>query len=263
MLEIKNLCVDTKDNKQILSDFSLSIKPGDVHAIMGPNGVGKSTLSKVLMGSSDYQVLKGDILFDNESILTLETSERAKKGIFLVNQNPISIEGVTNSEFLKTALSSVSGENVGLYQFMKLMEKSMQELQMDEAFMHRSINQGFSGGERKKNEILQMKILKPKFIILDELDSGLDVDSLKVVCENVNQYLNENPDTMVLIITHYTRILEYIKPTHVSMMKQGKIVETSDMSLAIKIENEGYGDSKNIEYSEVGVNSMSGNDVYE
>jgi len=240
MLEIKNLCATTTDNKQILDNFSLKLSNGEIHAIMGPNGTGKSTLSKILMGSEDYIVTNGDILIDEKSILNLKVDERARMGIFLANQNPVSIEGVTNSEFLKTALSSVRGENVGIYEFMKTMEKSMQELQMKDTFMHRSINQDFSGGERKKNEILQMKILKPKFIILDELDSGLDIDSLKIVCSNINDYLKENKDTIVLMITHYTRILKSIKPDFVHVMKEGKIIETSDMSLAEKIEKEGY-----------------------
>jgi len=240
MIEIKSLSVSTTDGKKILDNFSLNLNAGEIHAIMGPNGTGKSTLSKILMGSEDYIVTSGDILVDNKSILNLKVDERARMGIFLANQNPVSIEGVTNSEFLKTALSSVRGENVGIYEFMKLMEKSMQELHMKETFMHRSINQDFSGGERKKNEILQMKILKPKFIILDELDSGLDIDSLKIVCSNINDYLNENKDTIVLMITHYTRILESIKPNFVHVMKEGQIIETSDITLAEKIEKEGY-----------------------
>lgn len=252
MIEIKNLSVKTKDDKEILKNFSLNLNKGEIHAIMGPNGTGKSTLSKVLMGSSEYIVTNGDILFDSQSILKLKVDERARLGIFLANQNPVSIEGVTNSEFLKTALSSVRGENVGIYEFMKLMEKSMSELKMNTTFMHRSINQDFSGGERKKNEILQMKILKPKFIIFDELDSGLDVDSLKIVCNNINDYLKENGDVTVLIITHYSRILNMIKPDFVHIMKDGKIVETSDITLALKIEKDGYD----------GINSISemGND---
>lgn len=240
MIEIKKISVKTTDGKEILDNFSLNLSSGETHAIMGPNGTGKSTLSKILMGSEDYIVTSGDILVDGKSILDLKVDERARMGIFLANQNPVSIEGVTNSEFLKTALSSIRGENVGIYEFMKLMEKSMQELHMKDTFMHRSINQDFSGGERKKNEILQMKILKPKFIILDELDSGLDIDSLKIVCENINEYKNENKDTIILMITHYSRILESINPDYVHVMKEGKIIETSDMSLAKKIEKEGY-----------------------
>ena len=253
MLDIKNITVEAKDGKKILDDFSLSIHPSEVHVIMGPNGTGKSTLSKVLMGHFDYDVKNGDILFMDESLLSLSVDERAKKGIFLANQSPISIEGVTNSEFLKTALGSVQGRNVGIYEFVKMMEGAMSDLKMNHDFMHRAINKDFSGGERKKNEILQMKILKPKFIILDELDSGLDVDSLKIVCENILSYLEENPETSVLMITHYTRILDYIHPDFVHIMKGGKIVLSGDMDLALQIENCGYD----------GINIGSGKDYHE
>jgi len=253
MLDIKNIQVDTMDGKRILDDFSLSIAPSEVHVIMGPNGTGKSTLSKVLMGHFDYKIESGDILFLGESLLSLSVDERAKKGMFLANQNPISIEGVTNSEFLKTALSSIQERNVGIYEFVKMMEGAMSDLKMNETFMHRAINKDFSGGERKKNEILQMKILKPKFIILDELDSGLDVDSLKIVCENILSYLKENPETSVLMITHYTRILDYIHPDFVHVMKDGKIVLSGDMDLARRIEDKGYD----------GINIGSGMDSYE
>lgn len=237
---IDRISVTSKDNKEILKDFSLSINPGEVHVIMGPNGTGKSTLSKVIMGSNDYIVTKGDILLNNESILPLSVSDRSRKGIFLAMQSPINIEGVTNSEFLRTALSSKNGSNVGIYQFIQIMETGMKELKMDSSMMHRSINQDFSGGERKKNEILQMKILKPSFIILDELDSGLDVDSLKIVCDNINDYLKENTNTSVLIITHYTRILDYINPDYVHVMKDGKVIKTGDFSLAKQIEKDGF-----------------------
>lgn len=237
---IDNISVNSKDHKEILKDFSLNIKPGEIHVIMGPNGTGKSTLSKVIMGSNDYAVTKGDMLIDQISILSLDTSERSRKGIFLAMQSPISIEGVTNSEFLRTALSSKQGSNVPIYSFIQMMEKTMQDLKMDSNMMHRSINQDFSGGERKKNEILQMKILKPNLVILDELDSGLDVDSLKIVCDNINDYLKENPDTSVLIITHYTRILDYIHPDFVHVMENGTIKKTGDFSLAQQIEKNGF-----------------------
>lgn len=239
-LIIDNIDVVTKDDKKILDNFSLSIDDGTIHAIMGPNGVGKSTLSKVIMGSSDYSVISGDILFKGKSILNLDVDERSKMGIFLAMQSPISIDGVTNSEFLKTALSSKTGENVSIYKFVKLMETGMEELKMDATMMHRSINKDFSGGERKKNEILQMKILKPDFVILDEIDSGLDVDSLKVVADNINQYLKENPKTSILIITHYTHILDYIRPNHVHIIKNGKIVKSGNYNLAKEIEKNGF-----------------------
>lgn len=241
-ININNLNVKIND-KAILKDFNLEINKGEVHAIMGPNGTGKSTLSKVIMGDSNYLVTSGDILVDNKSILSLDTCDRARLGIFLVYQNPVSIDGISNSEFIRTALNEQNGKNIGLYEFVQNMEKGLSDLKMDNNMMHRSLNQGFSGGERKKNEILQMKILKPKFIIFDELDSGLDVDSLKVVCDNVNNYLKDNPDTSVLLITHYTRILDYIHPEFVHMMKDGKIIQSGDYELAKKIEKYGYNES--------------------
>ena len=241
MLEIKKLNVNIKDNdNRILKDFSLTINDGEIHAIMGPNGTGKSTLSKVIMGNYKYVVLSGDIIFNNESIIKMDVSDRAKKGIFLCMQDPTVIDGVSNSEFLRTALNEISGEHVNLYTFIKDIEKSMNDVNLDSSMLHRSLNSGFSGGEKKKNEILQLKILKPKFIILDELDSGLDVDSLRIVCGNINRYLKENSDVSVLIITHYPRILEYIKPDFVHIMMNGNIKKTGDMSLAKKIEKDGY-----------------------
>ena len=239
-LIIDNIDVVTKDNRKILDNFSLNIEKGTIHAIMGPNGVGKSTLSKVIMGSKDYQVISGDIIFKDKSILNLDVDERSKMGIFLAMQSPISIDGVSNSEFLRTALSSKSDEKVNIYQFVKMMETYMDELKMDSVMLHRSINKDFSGGERKKNEILQMKVLKPDFIILDEIDSGLDVDSLKIVTDNINNYLKENPDVSILIITHYSHILDYIKPDYVHILKNGKVVKTGDIMLAKEIEENGF-----------------------
>lgn len=251
MLEVKNITARVKDsNIDILKDFNLEINEGEVHVIMGPNGTGKSTLSKVIMGHYNYEVNDGDILVDGKSILDMEVSERAKMGIFLCMQDPTVIEGVSNSEFLRTALSEVTGEHVNLYSFIKDMEKSMNDVSLDANMLHRSINAGFSGGEKKKNEILQMKILKPKYIILDEVDSGLDVDSLKVVCENINNYLKENKNASLLIITHYPRILEYLHPDFVHILSDGKIVKTGDIELARQIEKNGYSS----------VNVMIGND---
>jgi len=239
-LEINNLNVSVNE-KKILNNFNLVINTGEIHAIMGPNGTGKSTLSKVILGDENYIVNSGDILVDGKSVLSLPTDERAKLGIFLCYQNPISIDGISNSEFIRTAINSQNEKPIGLYEFIKSIEKSISELSMDQSMIHRSLNSGFSGGERKKNEILQMKMLKPKLIIFDELDSGLDVDSLKIVCENINEYLKEYPDTSVLLITHYTRILEYIKPEFVHMMKDGAITISGDYELALNIEKYGYG----------------------
>ncbi|MBO5376485.1 MAG: Fe-S cluster assembly ATPase SufC [Bacilli bacterium] len=249
MLKTENLNVTVGD-KKILNNFNIDIKDGEIHAIMGPNGTGKSTLSKVIMGNKNYNIESGNIIFDGEVINDLSTDERARRGLFISMQNPISIEGVQNSEFLKTAINARRESPVGLYEFMKTIKCAAEELDMKEEMIHRAINVGASGGERKKNEVLQIKLLKPSFIILDELDSGLDIDSLKTVCENINSYLKENPSTSVLIITHYPRILEYIKPHFVHMMICGKIVKTGDYNLAFDIEKNGYSDTFTISENE-------------
>ena len=249
MLKIENLNARTKE-KEILKDFNINIGHGEVHAIMGPNGTGKSTLSKVILGSSDYEITSGDIFFCGERINDLPTDEIARRGIFLSFQNPLSIEGVTNSEFLRTAINNNRENPIGLYEFIKELDKGVEELSMPGDMIHRAVNLGASGGERKKNEILQMKLLKPKFLILDELDSGLDVDSLKIVCENINEYLSANPDTSVLIITHYPRILEYIRPKYVHILRDGNIVSTGDYNLAVKIEKDGYSKINNLDGNE-------------
>ena len=240
MLDINNLKVKLKDEKKVIIDgLNLNINKGEIHAIMGPNGTGKSTLAKVLLGHYMFKVTDGSIKFNNKEITKLSTDERARLGIFLSMQDPTVIDGVTLSDFLRTSLNE-RGEKSSLMEFINSIESSSDDLDLNKKMIHRSINKGFSGGEKKKSEILQLKVLKPKFIILDELDSGLDVDSLKIVCKNINNYLKDNKDTSVLIITHYDRILEYIKPDKVHIMVDGKIVETGDKSLAKKIESEGY-----------------------
>lgn len=238
-LELKNLTVGI-EKKVILNDFCLDIEDGKIHAIMGPNGVGKSTLSRVIMGDSRYQVLSGDILFEGKSILKLSTDERSREGIFLAMQSPMEIDGVSNQDFLRTAISQKNQERIGLYDFIKQCEVNTEELKMDKDLIHRSLNVGFSGGEKKKNEVLQIKLLKPKFIILDELDSGLDVDSLRVVCENIQKYRKENSDTSILIITHYSMILEYLKPDYVHILGNKHIVKTGDYHIVSDIEKNGY-----------------------
>lgn len=241
MLEIKNINVKIKDfDKHIINGLSLDIKDGEVHAIMGPNGTGKSTLSKVIMGNYKYELTDGDILFNGESLKNLEVNERAKRGIFLAMQDPTVVDGVTNSEFLKTASREITGENIDYFKFLDEVNKSIEDLEFDKDMLYRHLNKGFSGGEKKKNEVLQIKMLKPKFIILDEIDSGLDVDSLRIVCENINKYREEHKDTSVLIITHYPRILEYINPDFVHIMNNGKIVKTGNMDLAFDTEKHGY-----------------------
>lgn len=246
MISISKLNVVVQD-KKILNDFSLDINDGEIHAIMGPNGTGKSTLSKVILGNKNYEVKSGDILLDGESIIGLTTDEIARRGVFVSFQNPISVEGVQNSEFIKTAINARRENSIGLFEFVKEMEKVAKKLDYPNDMIHRSINVGASGGERKKNEVLQLQLLKPSFIILDELDSGLDVDSLRIVTSSINEYLKENPKTSVLIITHYPRILEYIKPQFVHMMVCGKIVKTGGYNLAFEIDKNGYSDTSVID----------------
>lgn len=239
MLEIKDLTVKV-ENKIVLDKFNLTINDGEVHVIMGPNGVGKSTLTKVIMADPNYKVLKGDIIYNSKSILKLTTDERARLGIFLAMQNPLEIDGVTNSDFLRTALSSKEGKNINLYSFIKKIDEAKESLKMPEEMVHRSVNKGFSGGEKKKNEILQMLMLEPSFIMLDEIDSGVDVDSLKIVGDNINSYIKKQPKSSYLIITHYTHLLKYVKPDFVHVVKEGKIVKTGSYDLAKKIENNGF-----------------------
>ncbi len=238
MLNIKDLSVEINE-KLILNNFNIDIKEGEVHAIMGPNGAGKSTLSKVIMRDENYVVKKGIITFNDEDILKLSTDEVARLGIFLAMQYPISIEGVTNADMLRTAISIREKTNINLFKFINDLEKTYDELNFDKSKIHSSINEGLSGGERKKNEIIGMKMLKPKLIILDEIDSGVDVDNLKTIAENILNYKNEN-NSSILIITHYPHILNYIRPNYVHIMKDGKIIKTGDYNLALKIEKNGY-----------------------
>ena len=244
MLKIDNLEVYT-DNKKILDNFKLIINDGEIHTIMGPNGVGKSTLSRVIMGDSNYKITSGNIIFNGDNLIPLSTDERAKKGIFLAMQYPMEIEGVSNQDFLRTAISEINNKRIGLYDFILKCEKGAEELAMSKELIHRSLNVGFSGGEKKKNEVLQIKLFKPQFIILDELDSGLDVDSLKIVGENIKKYKEENPSTSILIITHHPKILEYLKPNYVHILNNGAITKTGDYNLAIEIEKNGYNEYKN------------------
>lgn len=244
MLEIKNLYVKlASEDKQILKDFNLNINKGEIHALMGPNGTGKSTLSKVIFNNNKYKVTKGKILFEGKDITNLQTDEIAREGIFLSNQLPPEIDGVTTSDFLRTALNEK--QEVPLMTFINKITKASKDLSFEDNMIHRNLNKGFSGGEKKKNEVLQLKVLEPKFIILDEIDSGLDVDSLKIVSSNINDYLKDHKDTSLLIITHYPRILEYIKPDFVHVMTDGKIKESGSYELALKIEENGYEEYKN------------------
>ena len=240
MLKIKNLKASV-EKKQILKGLNLEIKAGEVHAIMGPNGSGKSTLANVLSGKKGYDI-EGEILFDNFNLGQLSVEERAQKGIFLAFQYPVEIPGVNTNVFLRTALNSIrksKGEKeLDTLSYLKLVKEKSIELGIEEKFLSRQLNVGFSGGEKKKNEILQMKLLQPKLSILDETDSGLDIDALKIVAEGVNSYKNKT--NAFLIITHYQRLLEYIKPDYIHVLSKGMIVKTGDADLGIQLEKTGY-----------------------
>jgi Fe-S cluster assembly ATP-binding protein len=241
-LEIKDLhvSVDTEEGaKEILRGVTLTIRSGETHAIMGPNGSGKSTLAYSIAGHPKYTVTSGSVTLDGEDVLAMKVDERARAGVFLAMQYPVEVPGVTVSNFLRTAKTAIDGEAPKLRTWVKDMKDAMGQLRMDPTFAERNVNEGFSGGEKKRHEILQMELLKPKFAILDETDSGLDVDALRVVSEGVNR-VKENPDVGVLLITHYTRILRYIKPDFVHVFVDGKVAEEGGPELADRLENEGY-----------------------
>ncbi|HBE95646.1 MAG TPA: Fe-S cluster assembly ATPase SufC [Verrucomicrobiales bacterium] len=239
MLKINNLSANIED-KPILKGLSLDIKPGEVHAIMGPNGSGKSTLSKVVAGHDDYEVTGGRVLLDGVDISELEVDERSRAGIFLAFQYPSEVPGVSNANFLRAARQArlPDGEEIDAVAFYKEMYAKMDELEMDRKFTSRSVNEGFSGGEKKRNEILQMMMLDPRYCLLDETDSGLDIDALKVVAKGVNSMRSEARG--FLVITHYQRLLDYIKPDHVHVMADGQIVKSGGAELALELEKSGY-----------------------
>lgn len=242
MLEIRELVVQVED-KLILNGLNLTVKSGEVHAIMGPNGSGKSTLGNVLAGREGYDVVSGEILFKGKNLLELDVEERAREGVFLAFQYPVEIPGVSNMEFMKTAVDA-RREHLGLpelssFDFMKLARAASEQLGLDASFLKRGVNEGFSGGEKKRNEILQMMLLEPAFCILDETDSGLDIDALQIVARGVNEMRNE--DRSFVLVTHYQRLLDYIVPDVVHVLANGKIARTGDKELAKELEAKGYG----------------------
>ena len=241
MLEIKDL-TGGLDGKEILKGVSLTINKGEVHSIMGPNGSGKSTLSKILAGHPGYEVTGGSVTFDGQNLLDKEPEERALSGLFLAYQYPVEVPGVSNAEFLRTAYNArqkfLGAEELDPLDFDEVLEEKMKLLGMDRKFAERSVNEGFSGGEKKKNEVLQMATLEPKLMVLDEIDSGLDIDALKVVADGVNQLMNS--ESAQVIITHYQRLLDYIKPDVIHVFLDGRIVKTGDASLALELEEHGY-----------------------
>ena len=241
MLEIKDLKSRVAGN-DILNGLSLSVNAGEVHAIMGPNGSGKSTLAQVVAGHEDYEVTGGSVTFKGQDLLELDPEERAREGLFLGFQYPVEIPGVNNAYLLKAALNAKRAhqglDEIDAFEFLKVAREKMALLGMDPKFLNRGVNEGFSGGEKKRNEILQMAMLEPSLAILDETDSGLDIDALRIVAEGVNAQLS--PDLGVLLITHYQRLLDYVEPDHVHVLSEGRIVRSGDKSLALELEDKGY-----------------------
>ena len=241
LLEIKDLHV-TVDGKPILNGLNLAVSYGEVHAIMGPNGSGKSTLANVLAGREEYEITQGTIVYDGQNLLEMEVEERALAGIFLAFQYPVEIPGVTNSNFLKSVINAHrvhrGQPEFNALEMLKYIRSKMADIEMDESLLKRSLNDGFSGGEKKRNEILQMTLLEPKLSILDETDSGLDIDALKIVADGVNAL--RSPDRAFIVVTHYQRLLNHIVPDYVHVLSNGRIVATGDKSMALKLEEEGY-----------------------
>lgn len=242
MLEIKNLRVKIED-KEILKGLNLTVRPGEVHAIMGPNGSGKSTLSNVLAGREEYEVTDGEIWFEGRNLLEMEPEERAREGIFLAFQYPVEIPGVSNLQFLRTALNNIRkhrGEGeIDAGTFLKEAREKIKVVNLDPSFLKRGVNEGFSGGEKKRNEILQMLMLEPKLALLDETDSGLDIDALQMVANGVNAL--RSPERSVVMVTHYQRLLNYIVPDHVHVLADGRIIKSGGRELALELEEKGYG----------------------
>jgi len=249
ILKIQNVHAKVaEEDLQILKGVDLSLNAGEIHAIMGPNGSGKSTLAKVLMGHPGYEVTGGSVEFNGEEVLEMEPDERSQAGMFLAFQYPVEIPGVSIANFLRTAVQAHQGEEeLDLFEFQDLLMEKMALLEMDPAFAERPVNDGFSGGEKKRNEILQMAVLQPSLALMDETDSGLDIDALQVVSAGVNKLREENPDMTVLLITHYQRLLNYIKPDHVHVMVDGKIVQSGGPEVALQLEEEGYKSWREIE----------------
>jgi len=242
LIKITNLHAEiAEDGTEILKGVDLEVNEGEIHAIMGPNGSGKSTLSKVISGHPSYEVTDGDILFRGESILDMEPDERANAGIFLAFQYPVEIPGVSIANFLRTALNAKRGEEIDIFDYQDLLTEKMELLEMDLAFAERSVNDGFSGGEKKRNEILQLAMLEPTLAVMDETDSGLDIDALKVVSAGINKIRSQRPNQMaILLITHYQRMLNYVQPDFVHVMVDGRIIRSGGPELALTLEDQGY-----------------------